>query len=261
MLLKCGVGEDSWESLGLQGDPISPSWRKSVLNIHWKDRCWSWNSNTLSTWCKELTYLKRSWCWERLRAGGEGDDRGWDGWMASPAQWAWVWVNSQSWWWTGRLACCSPWGRKESAMTERLDWTELNWTLILLPPPPSFYSPHPLPTPSYFFPLICLSSASLLSLLLFSNLLLSGFWSRWLVSDILQNLMVSHLTWLSRIYHDDHSLFLEILWVLLGLWDTILSGLFSNLDLFSASFADFCLLFWPSNIRCLRTQSLNSFPV
>ena len=45
--------------------------------------CWSWNSNTLATWCVELTHWKRSWCWERLRAGGEGDDRGWDGWMES----------------------------------------------------------------------------------------------------------------------------------------------------------------------------------
>ena len=51
---------------------------------------------------RELTLLKRPWCWERLRAGGEGDDRGWDGWMASPTQWTWVWVNSGSWWWTGR---------------------------------------------------------------------------------------------------------------------------------------------------------------
>ena len=58
-LLNCGVGEDSWESLGLQGDPSSPSSRKSVLNIHWKDRCRSWNSNTLATWCKEITHLKR----------------------------------------------------------------------------------------------------------------------------------------------------------------------------------------------------------
>ena len=56
----------------------------------------------LATWCKQLTHLKRPWCWERLRAGGEGDDRGWDGWMASPAQWTWVWVNSRRWWWTGK---------------------------------------------------------------------------------------------------------------------------------------------------------------
>ena len=57
---------------------------------------------TLLTWCEELTHLKRPWCWESLRAGGEGDNRGWDGWMASPTWWTWVWVNSGSWWWTGR---------------------------------------------------------------------------------------------------------------------------------------------------------------
>ena len=64
--------------------------------------CWSWNSNTLVTWCEELTHWKRPWCWERLRAGGEVDDRRWDGWMASPTQWSWAWLNSGSWWWTGR---------------------------------------------------------------------------------------------------------------------------------------------------------------
>ena len=60
MLLNCGVGEDSWESLGLQGDPTSPSWRKSVLSIHWKDWCWSWSSNTLVTWCEKLSHLKKT---------------------------------------------------------------------------------------------------------------------------------------------------------------------------------------------------------
>ena len=64
--------------------------RRSVLGVHWKDWCWSWNSSTLATWCEELTHLKRSWCWERLRAGGEGDDRRWDAWMASPTRWTWV---------------------------------------------------------------------------------------------------------------------------------------------------------------------------
>ena len=72
MLLNCGVGEDSWESLGLQGDPVSLSERKSVLNIHWKDWCCSWSSNTLATWCEELTHWKRLWCWERLITGEEG---------------------------------------------------------------------------------------------------------------------------------------------------------------------------------------------
>ena len=97
--------------------------KKSVLNIHWKDGCWSWNSNTLATWCEELTHWKRPCCWERLKAGGEGDDRGWDGWMASPIRWTWVWVSSRSWW-QGILACYSPWGNKESDSTERLNWTE-----------------------------------------------------------------------------------------------------------------------------------------
>ena len=76
------------------------SW--SVLGVHWKDWCWSWNSSTLATSREELTHWKRPWCWEGLGAGGEGDDRGWDGWMASPTRWTWVWVNSGSWWWTGR---------------------------------------------------------------------------------------------------------------------------------------------------------------
>ena len=84
MLLNCDVGEDSLESLGQQADPASPSSRKSVLNIHWKNWCWSWNSNTLASWCKELTHLKRPWCCKRLKAGGEGVNRRWDGWMASP---------------------------------------------------------------------------------------------------------------------------------------------------------------------------------
>ena len=67
-----------------------------------EDWCWSWNSNTLASWWEELTHLKRPWCWERLKVGGEGDNRGWDGWMASPMRWTWVWVGSGSWWWTGK---------------------------------------------------------------------------------------------------------------------------------------------------------------
>ena len=96
---------------------------KSVLNIHWKDWCWS--SNTLATWCEELTHWKRPWCWERLKVGGEGYDRGLDGWMVSQTQWTWVWVNSGSGDRQGGLVCCRPWGHKESDMIERLNWTEL----------------------------------------------------------------------------------------------------------------------------------------
>ena len=76
MLLNCGVGEDSWESLGLQGDPTSQSERKSVLNIHWKDSCWSWSSNTLATWCEELTHWKRPWWWGKIEGRrGRGQQR------------------------------------------------------------------------------------------------------------------------------------------------------------------------------------------
>ena len=102
MLLNCGVGEDSWESLGLQRDPTSSFWRRSVLGVDWMEWCWGWNSSTLATSSEELTHWKRLCCWEGLGAGGEGDNRGWDGWMASLTRWAWVWVNSGSWWWTGR---------------------------------------------------------------------------------------------------------------------------------------------------------------
>ena len=90
----------------------------------------------LATWCEELTHLKRPWCWERLKAR-EGADREWDGWMASPTQWTWVWVNSGSWWWTGRPGVLQSMGLQRV----RHDWaTELNFVscrrpfLSLLPP-------------------------------------------------------------------------------------------------------------------------------
>ena len=93
---------------------------------HWKDWCWSWNSNTLATSCEELTHWKKPWCWERLGAGGEGDDRGWDGWMASPTRRTWVWVNSRSWWWTGRPGVLRFMGSQRVVTLSRLsDWTEL----------------------------------------------------------------------------------------------------------------------------------------
>ena len=107
----------------------SPLEYKEIQPVYLKGNqswiCWSWSSNILTTRCEELIHWRRPWCWERLNAGGEGDNGGWDGWMASPTQWTWVWVNSGSWWWTGGLACCDSWGRKESDMTERLNWTDL----------------------------------------------------------------------------------------------------------------------------------------
>ena len=109
----------------------SPLNSKEIQPVHpkgdqsWKNWRWSWNTNTLATWCKELTHLKRPWCWGRLRAGGEWDDRGWDGWTASPTQWTWVWVGSESWWWTGRPGMLRFMGSQRVGH----DWaTELNWS-------------------------------------------------------------------------------------------------------------------------------------
>ena len=81
------------------------------------------NSNTLATWCEELTHWKRPWCWERVKAG-EGDDRGWDGWMASLIWWTWVSVSSGSWWWTGEPGVLQSMGSQ--SWTQLSDWTELN---------------------------------------------------------------------------------------------------------------------------------------
>ena len=137
MLLNCGAEEESWESLGLQGDPTTPSKRKSVLNIHWRDWCWSWNSNTLATWWK--TWL----VWKDPDAGNdwrqeekEDNGRAWDGWMASSTQWAWVWVNSRSWWWTG-----NPGMLQSMGLQSWHNWvTEPNWTLRSNLPDQSFLS-------------------------------------------------------------------------------------------------------------------------
>ena len=127
MLLNFDIGEDSCESLGLQGDPTSQSLRKSVLNIHWKD--WSWNSNILATRCEKLTHWKRPLCWEGLKAGEE-DERRWDGWMASPTWWTWVRASSRSWWWTGRLGLLQFMGSQESDTTEQLNWNETKRFMI-----------------------------------------------------------------------------------------------------------------------------------
>ena len=97
---------------------VNPKKKKSTLNIHWKDWCGSWSSNTLATWWEELTHLKRPWCWERFN---EGIDRGWDGWMVSLTQWTWVWASLRSW---ESLVGCSPRGHKELDMTEQLNWTD-----------------------------------------------------------------------------------------------------------------------------------------
>ena len=144
-------GFDSWTIKKAEHQRIDPfelwCWRR-LLRIPWTARrstqsilkeispeyslevlIWCWNSNTLVPWCKEPTHWKRPWSWERLKVGGERDDRGWDGWMASPTQWTWVWVNSRSWWWTGRPGVLQFHGVTKS-WTWLSDWTELILDLI-----------------------------------------------------------------------------------------------------------------------------------
>ena len=129
VLLNCGVGGDSLRVPWTAGRSNQSILKRSALNIHWKDWCWSWNSNTLVTWGIELTLLKRPWSWKRLKAGGERDDRGWDDRVASPTQWTWVWVNSGSWWWTGRPGMLQFMGSQRV----RHDWApELNWWMIFI---------------------------------------------------------------------------------------------------------------------------------
>ena len=126
MPLNYGAGEDSWESLGLCKDPASQSWRRSTLNIHLKDWCWS--SSTWATWCEELTDRKRPWCWERLRIGKDGGGRGRDGWMASSTQWTRVSANSRGLWRIGEPGVpCSSWDHKESDMTQQLKNNREQW--------------------------------------------------------------------------------------------------------------------------------------
>ena len=82
------------------------------------------NSNILATWCKELTHWKRPWFWERLKACREGDNRGWDCWMASPMLWTSVWASSRSWWWTEKPGMLPSMGLQRVGC----NWaTELNW--------------------------------------------------------------------------------------------------------------------------------------
>ena len=125
MLLNCGVGEDSWESLGLSRSSTQSILKEINPGCSLEGLMLKLKLQNLATWCEELTHLKRPWRWKRLKVGGEGDDRGWNSWMALPTQWTWVWVNSVSWWWTGR---------PDVLQFMRLqkvghDWaTKLNWT-------------------------------------------------------------------------------------------------------------------------------------
>ena len=111
--------------------PVNPKGNQSRVFIGRTDAEAKAPSNTLATWCEKLTHWKRPWSWARLKAGGEGDDRGWYGWMASLTRWTWVWGSSRSWWWTGRP------GVLQSMELQRVrqdwrDWTELRkrWSKV-----------------------------------------------------------------------------------------------------------------------------------
>ena len=117
---------------------LSPLDCKEIQPVHPKgDQSWVFigrtdaEAETPILWpphVKSWLIGKRSWCWERLKAGWEGDDRGWDGWMASPMRWTWLWVNSGSWWWTGWPGML----RFMGSQRVRHDWaTEPNWTELI----------------------------------------------------------------------------------------------------------------------------------
>ena len=99
----------------------SPEYSLEVLNIYW---CWSRSSSTLATWCKELAHWKRPWRWERLKAGGEGDHRGRDGWITSLPGWTWVWASCTSWWWIGKPGVLQSMGSQNVQHDRAI---ELNW--------------------------------------------------------------------------------------------------------------------------------------
>ena len=136
MLLNCGVGEDSWESLGQQGDQISQSYRKSVLNIHCKDWCWSWSSSTLATWWKNWPTGKDPDAGKDLR---QEEKRMTEDEMASLTWWTLVWASSRSWYWTGKPGMLQSMGLKVLDMTEWLNWIEHQESLA------GSLSPGPIP--------------------------------------------------------------------------------------------------------------------
>ena len=107
------------------GQSIGVSASTSGIRHSFSKSLWS---SLAASW-EELTHWKRLWCWEGLGAGGEGDDRGWDGWKTSLTRWTWVWVNSRSWWWTGRPGVLQFMGlqRVEHDWATEMNWTELNW--------------------------------------------------------------------------------------------------------------------------------------
>ena len=110
--------------------------KETNSNTLWKDSCWSWSSNTLATWCEELTHWKTHWCWDRLKAEGEKGDGRWEVWMASSIQWKWTWANSGSWWGTGKpgvLQSMGLWRVGHHLTTEQQQTVSHIYLFIMLP--------------------------------------------------------------------------------------------------------------------------------
>ena len=131
MLLHCGVGKDSrvpWTARGSNQSIIN----ETSLNILWRDWCWCWSFNILVTWCKKPTHWKIPWCRERLKAGKEGDNRGREGWLASPTQWTWVWTSSRRWWRAGKPGMLQSIGSQ---------WVEHDWATEQQPVKNCLWSP------------------------------------------------------------------------------------------------------------------------
>ena len=140
MDVKAGICKESWAlknwrfwTVVLEKTLESPLDCKEIQPIRSEgDQPWDFfgrndakaETSTLATSWEELTHWKRLWCWARLKAGGKGDYRGWDGWMASLTQWTWVWVNSSSWWWTGRPGLLQPMGSQRLGQDRATELTE-----------------------------------------------------------------------------------------------------------------------------------------
>ena len=129
MLLNCGVGENSWVPWTARRS--NQSILKEIIPEYWLEGLMlKLKLQYFGHLMQRTKSLERPWCWEGFKVGGEGDNRRWDGWMASPTWWTWVWVNSGSWQWTGRPGVLQSVGLQ--SRTQLSDWTELNWTEWLL---------------------------------------------------------------------------------------------------------------------------------
>ena len=124
------MSENEWMSFIwlMSAEDWMKEWRLAYLNF--LPPCWPELLKTI-TWCEGPTHWKRPRRWERLRAGGEGDERGWDGWMASPTQWTWIWASSGNWWWTGKPSVLHAVHEVAKSWARLSDWTTNLYVILL----------------------------------------------------------------------------------------------------------------------------------